>query len=175
MQAIAEFALLVCSSALRRSRSTEPAKAATTNGSFLVSKRVQSRNHSNHAKRLGGRALLRRFCAYCLSQSAPDASGGALQDAAARFLALRLMRIPFRRLGLSLLLVAASWLSTFAAPENQTARTLRALFESEWDYTLEQSPMSASQLGDRRWNDQWDDVSLAAIERRHLHYRQVLE
>jgi uncharacterized protein (DUF885 family) len=74
---------------------------------------------------------------------------------------------------LSLLLAAPSSLP--AAATNQTSRALHALFEKEWEYAMEQSPMSASQLGDRRWNDHWDDVSLTAIERRHAHRGQVLE
>src|ERR1051326_7883298 len=58
---------------------------------------------------------------------------------------------------------------------NKSSRALHELFEADWEYTMEQSPTWASQLGDRRWNDRWDDPSLAALEKRHEHTRQTLE
>ncbi len=51
---------------------------------------------------------------------------------------------------------------------------LHALFDREWDYDLRENPTRASQLGDRRWNDRWSDLSLAAIQRRHEHDLAVL-
>ena len=56
-----------------------------------------------------------------------------------------------------------------------TARALHALFDAEWDYTMEQSPTFASSLGDRRWNDRWEDVSLDAIRKREDRTRQALQ
>lgn len=53
-------------------------------------------------------------------------------------------------------------------------KSLHDLFAREWEYDLAQSPTRASQLGDRRWNDRWPDVTLAAIEKRHEHDKQVL-
>jgi uncharacterized protein (DUF885 family) len=55
------------------------------------------------------------------------------------------------------------------------ATALHQLFAAAWDYAMEQSPTWASQLGDRRWNDRWEDVSLAAIQRRHDHATQTLQ
>src|SRR5262249_9908514 len=51
---------------------------------------------------------------------------------------------------------------------------LHELFASEWEYQLEQHPSWASKLGDRRWNDRWEDRSLAAIDRQHSHNIEVL-
>ncbi|MDB6034282.1 MAG: hypothetical protein JWM16_4620 [Verrucomicrobiales bacterium] len=62
-----------------------------------------------------------------------------------------------------------------AAFTNEATGQLHALLEKEWDYTMEQSPTWASQLGDRRWNDRWDDVSLSATEKRYKHVFQVLD
>ena len=39
-----------------------------------------------------------------------------------------------------------------------------ALLDEVWEWQLENYPMFASQLGDRRYNDRWTDQSLDAIE-----------
>jgi uncharacterized protein (DUF885 family) len=53
-------------------------------------------------------------------------------------------------------------------------RALHALLAAEWDHTMEQTPTWASSLGDRRWNDRWGDVSLAAVEKNHAHDQDAL-
>lgn len=53
--------------------------------------------------------------------------------------------------------------------------TLRKLFEEEWQYQLRESPATASNLGDKRYNDRWPDVSLTAIIRRTEHQKDVLK
>jgi uncharacterized protein (DUF885 family) len=58
---------------------------------------------------------------------------------------------------------------------NAATVMLSSLFDQEWEYAMRESPTWASSLGDRRYNDRWDDVSLAAIERRHAHDIAVLE
>ncbi|HEV2492713.1 MAG TPA: DUF885 domain-containing protein [Terriglobia bacterium] len=58
---------------------------------------------------------------------------------------------------------------------NETTQALHQLFASEWDYQMERHPTWASTLGDRRWNDRWEDVSLPAIEGDHKHDVQILE
>ncbi len=70
----------------------------------------------------------------------------------------------------SLFLFLALALSCFA----DEGQKLHALFDAEWEHTMEHSPTWASQLGDRRWNDRWPDGSLAAIESEHARDQEVL-
>lgn len=60
------------------------------------------------------------------------------------------------------------------AQDAATTKALHDLFAREWDYQLEQSPTRASQLGDRRWNDRWRDLSMDAIKKRHARNLEVL-
>jgi uncharacterized protein (DUF885 family) len=69
----------------------------------------------------------------------------------------------------ALFLTTGSLAPTPHAQSNDPARTLHALFDAEWEYAMRESPTWASTLGDRRYNDRWDDLSLAAVERRHQH------
>ncbi len=59
---------------------------------------------------------------------------------------------------------------------NRTGATkqLYALFDADWEYNLKESPTSASFLGDKRYNDRWDDKSFAAIERRQKRRAETL-
>jgi uncharacterized protein (DUF885 family) len=71
--------------------------------------------------------------------------------------------------------VAAAHLA-YAAPAPESAeKALHAIFDAEWEYTMEQNPTWASSLGDRRWNDRWEDLSLEAIAKRQEHARATLE
>ena len=75
-------------------------------------------------------------------------------------------------------LLAIAALVTLAPAQNMQAaagKRLHDLFEAEWNYDMQQDPPSASELGDRRWNDRWEDVSLSAIRDRRQHYAAVLE
>ncbi|HLM00408.1 MAG TPA: DUF885 domain-containing protein [Pyrinomonadaceae bacterium] len=54
------------------------------------------------------------------------------------------------------------------------AKNLHALFDSEWQRTLEDAPTFASYLGDKRYNTRWSDMSLDAIKRRNLHRLETL-
>jgi len=53
-------------------------------------------------------------------------------------------------------------------------QALREFLESEWNYDMEQNPVRASALGDRRWNDRWGDRSLEAFRKRDEHNRDAL-
>ncbi|HZX43653.1 MAG TPA: DUF885 domain-containing protein [Myxococcaceae bacterium] len=46
---------------------------------------------------------------------------------------------------------------------------LAALLAEDWQHHLSRSPTYASILGDRRWNDRWDDLSAEGIEADHQH------
>jgi len=61
-------------------------------------------------------------------------------------------------------------LSAHADPTEDFA----ALLAEAWDWRLNGNPVFASQIGDRRNNDQWDNLSLEAIERRHVEQRAFL-
>ncbi|MDQ3653253.1 MAG: DUF885 domain-containing protein [Acidobacteriota bacterium] len=59
--------------------------------------------------------------------------------------------------------------ATESTTQSPAAKALHALFDAEWEYTLEQNPTWASRLGDRRWNDRWNDSSLDAIQKIQAH------
>ncbi len=49
-----------------------------------------------------------------------------------------------------------------------------ALLDEVWEWRLENNPMMASRQGDRRFNTEWRDRSLAGIEQRHVDSREFL-
>jgi len=51
---------------------------------------------------------------------------------------------------------------------------LHRIFDEEWQRTLRENPTQASQLGDRRYNKLWPDLSLPAIRASQENTRQVL-
>jgi uncharacterized protein (DUF885 family) len=77
---------------------------------------------------------------------------------------------------LALALSACKPAPTTTAPQttSDAATRLHALFEADWQYSLQDSPVSASYLGDGRYNDRWDDLSPAAFEQRQAHAREAL-
>jgi uncharacterized protein (DUF885 family) len=57
---------------------------------------------------------------------------------------------------------------------SDAGKVLSDFFESEWNYEMEQNPVRASFLGDRRWNDRWGDRSLEAYRKREEHAPDAL-
>ncbi len=72
---------------------------------------------------------------------------------------------------LALALVSTRLLSA----ADDTGKALPAFFDAEWDYQMEQNPTRASSMGDRRWNDRWDDDSLDAYRKREDHAKDALQ
>jgi prolyl oligopeptidase len=74
----------------------------------------------------------------------------------------------------SLLMTALLLGSGPSAAAEGAATELEQLLAAEWERTLEDNPTMASALGDRRWNDRWPDLSMAAIEAQHAADREAL-
>jgi uncharacterized protein (DUF885 family) len=86
-------------------------------------------------------------------------------------------RYPMLRQALWILPVALAALAVTVraqAPSNEASRRLHALFDREWEWELAESPLTASSLGDKRWNDRWDDLTVAALDRRQKHREAVV-
>ena len=72
------------------------------------------------------------------------------------------------------LTLAACLLSVSAAVAAAPADDFATLLDEHWEWQLTSYPTFASQLGDRRYNDRWTDLSLDAIEQRHRQMREFL-
>ena len=48
------------------------------------------------------------------------------------------------------------------------------LLDEHWEWTLVNSPVRASMMGDRRFNQDWGDRSIGAVEKRHTETRDFL-
>ncbi len=78
----------------------------------------------------------------------------------------------------SRLLVAASlffFAMTTRAPAADAPGAFADFLAAEWNHTMEHAPAWASSLGDHRFDDRWEDLSLPAIEAGHVHSQQALE
>src|SRR5947209_2167722 len=58
---------------------------------------------------------------------------------------------------------------------NATARALQKFLDDEWEWTMRENPTFASTLGDRRYNDRWEDAGLEHIARQHQHELDTLK
>jgi uncharacterized protein (DUF885 family) len=71
----------------------------------------------------------------------------------------------------AIILIFLTNLTAYAGP----AEDFHALIDEVWEWRLEQNPMFASSLGDRRFNDRWTDNSIEAIQERHERRRAFLD
>lgn len=76
---------------------------------------------------------------------------------------------------LSLTLLTVLIVSSPLLARADETQKLRGILDAEWEYAMEQNPTWASQMGDRRWNDLWPDLSVAAREARARHAKEVLK
>jgi uncharacterized protein (DUF885 family) len=53
-----------------------------------------------------------------------------------------------------------------SAPQPSAQTAVHQLFDDYWQWSLRESPSQATFVGDRRYNDRFDDVSAEAVERR---------
>ena len=58
--------------------------------------------------------------------------------------------------------------------DHSSSKALHDLFTASWDYDMQQKPDEASELGDRRWNDRWPDLSPEAAAQRDQRNHEVL-
>ncbi|MBI4446606.1 MAG: DUF885 domain-containing protein [Acidobacteria bacterium] len=68
-----------------------------------------------------------------------------------------------------------STLNSQEAPSSAASQEFHQLLEQEWEYHLQQNPVFASEIGDRRYNNRWPDLSLEAFRRRAQHRQEVLD
>lgn len=84
------------------------------------------------------------------------------------------MKTFFLSIFLSIFVIFCSFSVIFAQNANSETVQLQALFDSEWQWTLENNPTFASYLGDKRYNARWDDVSIAGFESRNRRTAEAL-
>ncbi len=72
------------------------------------------------------------------------------------------------------ILAAALLLSVGLCAHADPREDFATLLTEAWEWQLTEYPVFASRLGDRRRNDQWPDLSLAAFARRHQDQRAFL-
>jgi uncharacterized protein (DUF885 family) len=75
---------------------------------------------------------------------------------------------------LTRLLLTFLLFTSFVFSADSSTQALHALFDRDWEYQMEQDPVNASQLGDRRWNDQWPDVTLPSLQAQFQHENATL-
>jgi len=81
--------------------------------------------------------------------------------------------MPFIRCAQFFLLLLVIPSVSYAA-DNAASRALHQLFDQDWEYQMAHDPVAASELGDRRWNDQWENLSLDSLHEQFQHAREML-
>ena len=76
---------------------------------------------------------------------------------------------------ISLLLAPAEPARAQTPNASQEATKLHTLFEDEWQWALRENPEFATRVGDPRFNDKLQDLSVTALDRRKAHERDVFE
>lgn len=76
---------------------------------------------------------------------------------------------------LTFILITTSVVFAQVLSSSNAAKKLHALFDEDWQWSLQQYPESATLLGDNRYNDRVTDYSIEAIERRKAHEREMLD
>lgn len=73
------------------------------------------------------------------------------------------------------LLAACASQGVKTTENNSEVGQLNALFDDAWERELRENPVSASYLGDKRYNDEWGDGSFAAMQASHQADRETLQ
>ena len=81
----------------------------------------------------------------------------------------------YRVLMLSLSLAIVPLADADVETRSGASTQLHQIFEDSWNEDMRQSPVWASMLGDRRYNDQWQDLSKAAFVQRAEQTKGVLK
>ncbi|WP_237228367.1 DUF885 domain-containing protein [Rubinisphaera sp. JC750] len=71
--------------------------------------------------------------------------------------------------------VQNAWAVETPEKENEATRQFQQLLEDHWEWGLKTDPVRATYLGDDRFDDQWQDLSLEAIQTRHNQQQQFRE
>jgi uncharacterized protein (DUF885 family) len=80
------------------------------------------------------------------------------------------LRLQYPFFNLFTILLLLMQMPAALAQDATVTQRFHKLLADEWE-----APTFASHLGDKRYNDRWPDVSLAAIARRHEHQQDVLK
>ncbi len=83
--------------------------------------------------------------------------------------------MPKRLTAILALLITATTLFAETATDLETRRkALNDLLSEQWEYTLQNDPIFASIIGDKRWNDKVSDESISAIKKDYEMSRKFL-